>query len=167
MSHKPKPYAGYDPNLPKSIIKISFPSGEEISLDDLVNKKSTQPVVQKDKLLTQLEGILSKLTRKDYANLKKEYLQAIGETPEYKKIIVPIFEQALLDTNFLDLYIDLVKSLPDSKVATKTLLNLCQDEFELESPAAKSLENQSENEDVDQMWQKEDKYRQRRIANIV
>jgi len=161
-----KPYAGYDPTLPKSVIKISYPSGEEISIDELVKKKVDN--VQQTEIISttqKIADILARLTRKDYEILKKEFIEMTKDVSDPKLIATPIFENALLDTNFIDLYIDLIKSV-SKKDVIKRLLDLCQDEFEKESPANKSLESE-ENEDVDEMWAKEEQYRTRRMADIV
>src|SRR5689334_6785265 len=134
-----KPYAGYDPSLPKSVIKISYPTGEEISIEDLVNKKiDEKPQERENPLTAKVNDILSRLTRKEYEGLKNEFLDVTRGVTDLNLIIQPIFESALSDSNFLDLYIDLVKSL-ENKDAIKALLDKCQDEFEQESPASKSL----------------------------
>ncbi|KAL0483221.1 translation initiation factor isoform 4G [Acrasis kona] len=155
----PKPYAGYDPSLPKSIIKISYPSGEEITIDDLVKKPASSPKENT------IESVLNQLSRKDFEKTKTEFIKVAKLETDSPKIAASILDQALTDPNFVDLYVALAKTL-DNKNVTSALLNSCQDEFQKESPASKFFKNESDN-NADGMWEEEEQFRKRRTNNLL
>jgi translation initiation factor 4G len=137
---------------------------------------------EEDKIYQEVHFVLNRLTREKYDALKQELLAIkIPSEEVLKKVIEEMFEKAIMEPNFSDLYADLCKDLSQEFVAEgneagikkeafkRILLNKCQDEFEKEKEREKKT---TSTEKLAQMSTEEREYeegklRRRMIGNIV
>jgi len=107
------------------------------------------------------QGYLNKMTRHTFDKLSDKYLESAKTEGISKILIDQIFEQALLQPTFCDLYASLCVKLDRELPAFKReLLGKCQEEFQKDSAVVP--ENLSEDEKIE--W--EFKTKKRTLGNI-
>ncbi|KAL6061260.1 Eukaryotic translation initiation factor 4 gamma 2 [Balamuthia mandrillaris] len=133
--------------------------------------KDTTEVLHK-----KVKGILNKLTLEKFEPLSKQLIELIGTVSTvdiFKEIIKAIFDKALTEPQFTNMYAELCVKLqqkcPTFEVNGKKetfrrlLLNKCQEEFENKAAIEKELEKLSAEDKLEQ----ELKVRNRLLGNIV